>query len=220
MNIFPSLLLVTALSIPTSTLVLTSGKRIHVDEPVRVLNDLVLFRSGGSLYSVDAAEIDFDATRSASASITVVASDETSKLRVSTAQRERLLRDLEQNHTGMGTPPQQLDIPESARRSESAVNKQEEWRWKNAAHDYQEQVRRAQEELELLTSRAAEMKSQIFTFLSLGYKPAQFTYQTTQLATIEEQIPRAEMEVRRADRAYQQFLEDARRQGVMPGWLR
>ena len=81
-------------------------------------------------------------------------------------------------------------------------------------------MRRAQEELALLETRAQELRDQIYSFLSLGFQPRQFTYQTTQLARTEERIPYAQLEVTRAERAWAQFKEDARRAGVMPGWLR
>ena len=68
--------------------------------------------------------------------------------------------------------------------------------------------------------RAAELRAQISGFLSLGYKPNQFSYQTTQLAYMQEQIPGAELQIQRAQRLYEQFRDDARRQGVIPGWLR
>ena len=42
----------------------------------------------------------------------------------------------------------------------------------------------------------------------------------TQLAYAEDSIPNAALSVQRAQRAYDQFRDDARRQGVMPGWLR
>ena len=38
--------------------------------------------------------------------------------------------------------------------------------------------------------------------------------------TLEEIFPAADVDVQRAQRAYDQFREDARRQGVLPGWLR
>ena len=85
---------------------------------------------------------------------------------------------------------------------------------------YEEGVRRAQENLQLLLDRAEQLENEIRGFLSLGYTPRQFTYQTTILASVREQIPHAELQVQRAQRALEQFREDARRQGVMPGWLR
>jgi len=35
-----------------------------------------------------------------------------------------------------------------------------------------------------------------------------------------DQIPAAELEVTRAERANAQFRDDARKQGILPGWLR
>ncbi len=221
MNLIASLLIITALSIPTPTLVLKTGKHIAVDGPVRLESGIVLFRSGGSYYSVPADEVDLDATRGPGSSVTVTAAEEKNKLRVTSSQRERLLRDLEQNHTGTPAPKEQTTIPDAPRRAESdSAPKGDEWQWKNSARAYEEEVRRAREQLELLARRREELRLQISGFLSQGYKPGQFSYQTTVLASVEEQIPQAELEVQRAERSHRQFLDDARRQGVMPGWLR
>lgn len=220
MNLLASLLLLTALTIPTHTLILKSGQRIAVDAPVRIENRVVLFRSGGSLYSVPAEEVDLDATRAAASAVVVSAVDESAKLRVTAAERERLLRTLEQNHQGTPAPKEQMIIPATTSKAEREHASQDEWSWRNAARQHQENMRRAQEQLELLLNRREELKSQISGFLSLGYRPSQFSYQTTLLASVEEQLPQAELEVRRAERGYRQFLDDARRQGVMPGWLR
>jgi hypothetical protein len=220
MNFIASVLLLTALTIPTPTLVLKSGARIAVDAPVKVDSGTVLFRSGGSLYSIPSEEVDLDATRAAAAAISVVASDTTSKLRVTPSERERLLRDLEQNHAGTAATQEQMNIPPSNRPRSEQANSDDEWSWKNAARAHEEEIRRAKEQLDLLQNRAAELTAQISGFLSLGYKPSQFSYQTTVLAMVQEQIPQAELEVRRAERSYQQFLDEARRKGIMPGWLR
>ena len=72
----------------------------------------------------------------------------------------------------------------------------------------------------MLLDRAEQLRSEISGLISLGWKPASFTYQTTLLAYTEEAIPAAELAVTRAQRLYDQFREDARRMGIMPGWLR
>ena len=74
--------------------------------------------------------------------------------------------------------------------------------------------------MQLLESRIEELRHQIHSFVSLGYEPRQFTYQTTQLTLAQEQLPAARLEVTRAERAWAEFKEDARKAGVMPGWLR
>ena len=220
MNIIAALLLLTSMTIPTQTLVLSSGKRIPIDGSLRIDDGRVLFRSGGTLYSIAAEEVDLDASQALGSTVTVTAANEKNMLKVPAEVRERLLRDLEQNHGGAPATREQLEIPPPPPRAERQAAKQDEWTWKNAARQQEEQVRRAHEELDLLVNRVDELKSQIVGFLNLGYKPSQFSYQTTQLAYVQEQIPHAEVEVRRAERAYMQFLDDARRQGVMPGWLR
>jgi len=51
MNILLVLLL-TAITIPTPTLIFRGGKHVDVDGSVRVDQGRVIFRSGGALYSV------------------------------------------------------------------------------------------------------------------------------------------------------------------------
>ena len=221
MNAIASLLLVTAMLIPTPTLVLKSGKRINVDGPVRVENGRVLFRANQTLYMVPSEDVDFDATRAAGTpTVTAVPVEEPAKLRVSAPDRERLLRDLEKNHAGVPATKEQLKVPDAPKKAASDGPQGDEWTWRRAARAHEEDVRQAREELEMLRNRAAELRSRISGLLSNGYKPNQFSYETTQLAMTEDQIPRAELEVRRAERAQQQFLDDARRQNVLPGWLR
>ncbi len=74
--------------------------------------------------------------------------------------------------------------------------------------------------MDLLESRAAELQAKIHSLVALGYKPAQFTYDTTELQRTRDRLPYARLEVTRALRANEQFREDARREGVLPGWLR
>lgn len=214
------LLLLTALTISTPSLVLKSGERISVESGVQTNGVVVMFRSNGSLFSVPSEEVDFDATRAAGSTVTVSPADEKKKLSVSAADRERLLRELEQNHTGTPATKEQMTIPDSPKRTEADLRNGDEWQWKNAARAHEEEVRRTKEQLDLLLQRRAELKSRISGFLSQGYKAGQFSYETTQLAMIEEQIPQAEIDVRRAERSQAQFLDDARRQGILPGWLR
>lgn len=195
------------------TLVLHSGDRIAVDGDVREENGVVMFRTGGLLYSLPAEEV-----LRVEQPADEAAQKPRRKLRVSDEERKRLIAELEQNHAGTpsNTPPPRLaDIPPAA-----APEPNDEQYWRSQARGHEENVRRAREEVALLESRAEELQSQINSFFSLGYKPRQFTYQTTQLARTLEQIPYAKLEVTRAERLWQQFREDARRAGVMPGWLR
>ena len=211
-----ALLLLTALTISTPTLVLKNGRRIAVDAPVRVNGAIVLFRSAGTLYSIPAEEVDYDATRAA-ANPAAPVQDDTQKLKVSTPEKERLLRELEANHAGTPATKEQMALDAPKR---TDTNRGDEKMWRERARAYEEQVQRAKEQLELLRQREADIKAKIVNFLSLGYRPHQFSYETTLLASVEEQIPQAELEVKRAERVRQQFLDDARREGILPGWLR
>jgi hypothetical protein len=210
-------LLLTAITFPTPTLVFRGGARVDVDGSVRVDQGRVIFRSGGALYSVPEGEVDLTATRVAG-TVSVVKADPTMRLKVSEAERIRLLKELEENHNG--TPSTATLPPLPAVEAEQPAPPGDEWSWRRNAQDYEESVRRAHEELDLLTSKAEQLKSHIAGLLSLGYKPQQFTYDSTVLQYTVEQIPRAELEVSRAERAFALFKENARKQGVPPGWLR
>ncbi|HEV2718414.1 MAG TPA: hypothetical protein VG323_00225 [Thermoanaerobaculia bacterium] len=211
-----ALLLLTAVTIPTPTLFLRGGGRLDVDGSVSVDNGRVLFRSSGVLYSIPEADVDLTATRAAEMT-SVVRPDTKMRLKVSEAERDRLLRELEQNHSGT---PSTAKLPAVVTVEEPMPPPGDEWSWRRDAQVYEESIRRAREELDLLTSKAAALRSHIAGLLSLGYKPQQFTYDSTQLQYTVDQIPRAELEVARAEREYAQFRENARRQGVLPGWLR
>lgn len=206
-----SALLLLLLTLTTSTLVLRSGDRIRIEGGLREANGVYTFRSGGSLYSLPASEV---VRIEEPARVTV--EKPVRKLRVSEEERKRLLAELEKNHAGTPPPPPpQLTVTESA--PEPAGDEHE---WRARAREHEENIRRAQEELALLEARVEELRAQIHSFISLGYQPRQFTYQTTQLAYAMERIPYAKLEVSRAERAWQQFKDDARKAGVMPGWLR
>jgi hypothetical protein len=213
------ILLITALSIPTNTLVLRSGQRIDVDGSVKVDNGRVLFRSAGALYSVAEEEVDLDATQAAGVPIPI-RQENRGRLRVSPEEARRLLQELEQNHSGKPAPPSQLYIPPGPSPEERQQATEDEWAWRRQARSYEEGVRRAQENLDLLYDKAAALKAHIAGLLALGFKPNQFSYDTTLLAYTIDQIPTAALEMERAQRAYDQFRDDARRLGVTPGWTR
>jgi hypothetical protein len=138
------------------------------------------------------------------------------KLKVTEAERLRLIAALEQNHSGVEAEPLRLaDIPPAPR-----VNTDEEWSWRKRAKAYEESIRQAKENLDLLRQKADELRSHILGLLSLGYKPTQFSYDATILQSTLDQIPYAELAVTRAERAYDEFRDEARVKGITPGWLR
>lgn len=202
------------LTLTTSTLVLRSGDRIPVEGTLKQTDGVYIFRSEGRLYSLPASEVErVEETQP------VVAEKPTRKLRLSDEERKRLLDELEKNHDGTAPPPAPKDfVPEAPKEDVEPHGDEHEWRARARTHE--EAIRRAREEVQLLESRVEELRQQIHSFVSLGYQPRQFTYQTTQLAQAQEQLPYARLEVTRAERAWQEFKEDARKAGVMPGWLR
>ncbi|HEU4523025.1 MAG TPA: hypothetical protein VFT12_13535 [Thermoanaerobaculia bacterium] len=214
----------TLLLVITTTLVLHSGDRIDISGSIREENGRAVFRvPGGALYSLPLSEIDRAATAALEEDRRNAARPSSRKLKVSAEERDRLLAELAKNRNGQPPLPSQFleqAITPPPTPAQRAAEQDEEWRWRRAARDYEENVRRAEEHLQLLVNRMEDLEGEIRGFLSLGYKPREFTYQTTMLVSIREQIPAAELAVTQARRAYDQFREDARRQGVLPGWLR
>lgn len=216
----PGILLMIVVS---ATLVLRTGERIDVTGPVREIDGQVVFRvPGGPLYSLPAAEIDEKATAALEEERRKNSDPAPKRLKVTPAERDRLLADLSRNRNGQPPLPQRLltePLPEPSR-AERRADRDAEWEWRRQSRAYEENILRAEEQLQLLLNRIDELESEIRGFLSLGYTPRQFSYQTTSLFRTKEQIPAAELAVTQARRAWDQFREDARRQGVMPGWLR
>ncbi len=136
------ILLVTALSIPTPTLVFRSGDRLDVDGSVRVEQGRVIFRSGGALYSVPEAEVDLAATR-AVLSVPIVKAQTTMRLKMSEAERTRLFKELEQNHSGTPTTAKLPIFPTVSEREQLASP--EEWSWRRDSQAYEESIRSARE---------------------------------------------------------------------------
>ena len=209
----------------TSTLVLRSGDRIPVEGKPVTKDGVITFRSGGLLYSMPATEVErIESEPPAESSVKVTAEKKQTPRRkpVSEEERNRLLAELEKNHGGTPPPPEQAPprLAPPPTREEVKETKREESQWRREARAHEEAIRRANEELELIEARIEDYRRKIQTFVSLGYKPHQFTYDSTQLQHAIDSVPYAKLEITRAVRAYDQFREDARREGVLPGWLR
>jgi hypothetical protein len=201
-----------------STIVLRSGDRIAVEGPVRTADGVVTFRSAGLLYSVPESEVEQIQKRDTGSGDTGVR-----RLRVSEEERKRLIAELEKNHSGKPAPRPRQQAQKSSTLEvtpEPQETREDEAWWRSQARAHEENVRRAQDELQLLEARAQELNDQILSFISLGYHPRQFTYQSTQLELTRERIPYARLELKSAERVWEQFREDARRAGILPGWLR
>jgi hypothetical protein len=203
----------------TTTLILRNGTRFEVDGPIREEQARIIFRTGGALYSIPMTDVDLEATRAAVTKAIVATNDAGKKLKVSAPERDRLLRELQQNHSGKTASVPGPDRQPEAR-DEVETTRGDEWSWRGAARAHEEAVLRAKENVELLRTRAEALKQQITQFFALGYRANQFTYQSSELEITRDQLPAAELEVTRAQRANDQFRDDARRQGITPGWLR
>lgn len=221
MNI-PALLLITTMALPANVLVLRSGQRIETAGPLRIENERVIFRAAdGALFSLPKSEVDLKASRAASTPELVARAEERLPLRVSEEERKRLLAELEQNHSGQPAPPPAPGaMPVAVAAAPPTEGTDDEWSWRNRAREHEETITRARENLEMLEQRVAQLRAHIAGLASLGYKPSAFTYDTTMLQATIEQIPYAVLAVTRAERAYAQFRDEARRRGVQPGWLR
>lgn len=212
--------LILLLTIATSTLVLRSGERLAVEGPVTEENGVITFRMNGLLYSMPLSEVNLVA----STEPPKAAEEEgPRRLKVSAEERDRLLRELERNHAGTPAPPSQTALPPPPpppTPAEEAQQSREEWEWRRQAREHEEAVRRAKEEMQLIEDRIVALQNEIRSLVSLGFKPQQFTYQTARLVQARELLQMMQLEIDRAQRANEQFREDARRQGVLPGWLR
>jgi hypothetical protein len=197
-----------------TTLVLRSGISIPVEGTPTSSNGRVVFRAiDGTLYSLRADEIaSIENTPAAAAPVA-----EKKKLKLSAEEREKLLRELENNHAGVPAPAGQIvTAPPPPAKDQT----EDEWRWRRESRAREEAVRRAKENLTLLANRVERLQAEIRGLAGLGYKPQQFSYQTTQLQSVLEEIPYAELSVTRAQRELDEFRDDARKQGILPGWLR
>ena len=207
----------------SSVLILRSGERLEVNGPIHQRDGQFVFRAaGGGLYSIARSEVDEKATAAAADAVEAEKGGLPKKLKLSAEERDRLLAELSLNRNGKPPLPQKTltarpPVPTPA---EVRADSREEWRWRQEARAHEEALRRSREELQLLYDRVRQLEFEIAGFLSLGYRPRDFTYQTTMLFQIREQIPVAELAVAQAQRVYEQFRDDARRQGILPGWLR
>ncbi len=225
-----TILAVTLFASPVEVLVLKSGARIAVVGPVTVKDGQAIFRSSsGILYSIAVNQVDIDGTLSAAPPSSGQRIDEpeasalsTARLKVSAEEKARLLSELSKSR-GKPALPVKVSPVEPAIKAETVVEvsqRDDEWWWRTEARKLEENVRQRKEDLALLIQKEQDLQDEILSLLSLGYKSQQFSYQVRQLADVRDQIPNARLEIDRAQRAWDQFRDDARRQSILPGWLR
>lgn len=225
------LLAVTLISSPEA-LVLRSGERIAVDGNVSLAAGSYVFRSGGTLYSLPEREVDVEATNRVEASRRAALEHDRStgpvKMRATPEQREKIFEKLNNTATSSSPAPRQPaapslpPVPQPPPRDEPspAEQKQEERYWREESRRHHQDVERWREELAFLERREQKLEDEILMLMNLGYKSREFSREVLQLELTREGQERAQMELARAERALQQFLTDARREGILPGWLR
>lgn len=241
------ILALTAVATPTDTITLRSGERIPVSGDVTLDGNRAVFRgTEGTLFSIPVDEIDIAATETPGERVPAQARGRTAAedqvleeliraaekkslssrgLVVSDEEKQRLLEELRKSR---GTPePPRPYVPIYAADSVAPVSEKaatarhaDEWYWRERARGYEEQVRRRREDLQMLIDKERNLSDEILGLLSLGYNGDQFSYQVLSLARTRDRIPQARLELERAERALSQFKDDARRQGILPGWLR
>ncbi|MGK2856715.1 MAG: hypothetical protein ACSLFQ_05855 [Thermoanaerobaculia bacterium] len=240
------ILALTVVTTPNDALSLRSGERIPVSGTVTMDGNRAIFRhADGTLYSIPIDEIDVTATeaprpaaaepRPRTAAEDRVLEDliraaETKSISsrtlvVSEDEKQRLLVELRKSR---GTPePARPYVPIYAPDSVAPVSERaatsrhaDEWYWREKARVYNEAVLRRREDLQMLIDKERNLSDEILGLLSLGYDGNQFSYQVLSLARTRDRIPQARLELERAERARAQFMDDARRQNILPGWLR
>jgi type IV secretory pathway VirB10-like protein len=153
--------------------------------------------------------------------------DGVARLRVSAEERDRLLAELAKSK-GKPAPPAPVRPPVVTAPApappptdpEPADTRAEERYWRERSRALEETVRQAHEDLEFLQKREQNLQDEILGLLSRGYRANQFSLQVFKLDRTRDAIEETKLDVARAERALQQFREDARREGILPGWLR
>lgn len=241
------ILALAAVATPTDTIALRTGERIPVSGAVTLDGSRAVFRhADGTLFSIPIEEIDIAATEAPGAPPPAESRKRTAAedkvldeliraaeaksissrtLVVSEEEKQRLLEELRKSR-GTPEPPRPyvpIFTPEPAGQAGEArtVSRQsDEWRWRERARAYQEAVRQRREDLQMLIDKERDLSDEILGLLSLGYNGNQFGYQVMSLARTRDRIPQARLDLERAERALAQFMDDARRQSILPGWLR
>ncbi|HXI12779.1 MAG TPA: hypothetical protein VNM92_09040 [Thermoanaerobaculia bacterium] len=229
-HLFLAVSLASLIASAPETIVLRSGHRMDLEGSMTVREGQAIFTSANQrLYSIAIEEIDLPATEKLAAerkdSVTRRTSEASARrrIKVTDAERERLLREIEANHEGKPAPARDLQRLRELTAESSSVTVSErgdERYWRDRARSFSEAVTRSKEDLQLLLDRQQQLEDQILGFLSLGYNARQFSYQAGQLQLTRDSLAAARLEVTRANRENDRFRDDARREGILPGWLR
>jgi hypothetical protein len=216
----------------TATLfVLEGGSRIEGEVVGRQNGRLLIRTSNGLVYSVEERSI---VSESSSAAIPPrkpaspgVPKDAKSilssqRIRVSAKEKQRLLTELSKNRRGKPAPLQSWEKkkPAAVESSLEVTERSDESWWREQSRQKEEAVRRAEEQLELYTRREREIEDTVRMMLLSGVHPNSLGYQMNHLSDMRTMRDQARLEIERAKRELATFRDDARKEGILPGWLR
>ncbi|MDX1583553.1 MAG: hypothetical protein R3338_08135 [Thermoanaerobaculia bacterium] len=220
------------LTSPVEEIVLLNGAVIEVEELVRVERGRLIYADADDvLYSVRLTDVDVEATDARLPAnrrdpvperahrAEAVGSPLPGKLPVSEEEKQRILEEMEsRNHTGRSSPPAIAELEPD--REESVEGETDEWKWRSQARRFDRALEEAKQRLEAAKQRERELNDLLLFFAGSTGDATNYSYLAYQLSDLRSLIPRLETAVRNAEKARAQFLNDARRQGIPPGWLR
>jgi hypothetical protein len=229
------LLAASFLTSPVEQIVLRSGAVMNVTEVVRLERGRVIFAGAdGALFSIRLSDIDVEATDArlqaggkpgaAGDAPGQSASEEGEYLRrrlpVSEEEKRRILAEMEaRSHTGRAAPQPAYEEPEpDLRVAIRGKTDEEEWRRRSRAH--RDAVERVQRELDLAIRQERQLNDVVLFLAGRSQDASNYGYLVHQLQDVRSMIPRIRISLEQAEQAWQRFQDDARRQGVLPGWLR
>lgn len=197
--------------------------------PVTIEEGKVLFHlANGTLVSMPSKEIDLDATRALASTAPLrrpMPAAERKRLRVSVDEKQRLLANLQKSRAGASVSRKSLPAPLPASLDTTDMDVEVEARgderyWKSTSRELRENVKRATEEVQWLEAREQRLGDELLALRAYGYDSRHFSDRVFELQDTRDAIEGAKLDIARAKRELAQFQDDARKQGILPGWLR
>ncbi|MHB0970464.1 MAG: hypothetical protein ACYC7A_17910 [Thermoanaerobaculia bacterium] len=208
-------------------LVLRTGERIAISGEPRRDGDTIVFRSrSGALYSIAASDVDEKATLAAAETLqdTSTRSVLPKRLKGDAATKKRLLADLSKSR---GTPVAPPPLPPPSAPGDAAADAAkekalaaEEETWRRNARALDERVASAEARVEYLAEREKAVNDEILAMLALGHPQEHLGLQVRDLQDTKSFLEQARRDLEAAKQERARFQDDARRQGILPGWLR
>lgn len=213
-----------------TVLTLDGGSRIEGEIVERANGRVIVRTATGVLYSLAESSIRSESVTPVSlpeVRATAVKRERSArlpdlKIRVADAEKKRLLAELSKNHSGKTAPKQSWEIARAEPAEEQLVvtERSDESYWREESRKRGEAVLQAKERLELMTRREQELEDTVRMMLATGVNPDYMGHQMNALADARTMRDQARLDIGRAERDFRALQEDARREGILPGWLR